>query len=185
MKRYVKILIFFLTILCTHCMKEDYIIEYQDDYPNKLAGNWVAFEFQGGTLEDAVAAEPYDLVTSLDPNRPGYMILDKLYAADVRIRAEYADSAFFVEMGENLEKVSTNNYDIDYASIDGYITSNPVLLSTLYQLALLYYENITFERSDLEDLIFLRAGFYDRMKAQVDTVLILGYRKTGFEEVTY
>jgi hypothetical protein len=166
-------------------MKEDYVIEYQNNYPNKLAGNWVAFEFQGGSLDGAVSTEPYDLVTSLDPNRPGSMILDKLYASDVRIRAEYVDSAFSVIIGENLEKVSTNNYDIHYVSLDGYITSNPVLLSTLYQLATIYFEDMAFEYSDLEDLIFLRAGFYDQLKAQIDTVLILGYRKTGFEEVSY
>jgi hypothetical protein len=166
-------------------MKEDYVIEYQLNYPNKLAGNWVAFEFQGGSLEGTISTEPYDLVTSLDPNRPGNMILDKLYASDVRIRAEYTDSAFTAKMCENLEKVSTNNYDIEFVSLDGYITSNPVLLSTLYQLASIYFENIAFERSDLEDLIFLRAGFYDQLKAQVDTVLIIGYRKTGFEDVSY
>jgi hypothetical protein len=166
-------------------MKEDYIIEYQSDYPSKLAGNWVAFEFQGGNLEDAVATEPYDIVTSLDPNRPGNMIVDKLYASDVRVRAEYSDSAFATVMGENLEKVSTNNYDIHYVTLDGYITTNPVLLSTLYQLAMIYFDDMAFERSDLEDLIFIRAGFYDDMEAQIDTVLILGYRKTGFEEVSY
>lgn len=185
MNRIFKILLIILVILCTRCMKEDYEIEYQNNYPNKLAGNWVAFEFQGGNLEGAVSSEPYDLVTSLDPNRSGYMILDKLYAADVRVRAEYVDSTFYVEMGENLEKVSTNNYDINFVSLDGYITSNPVLLTTLYQLALIYFEDIAFERSDLEDLIFIRAGFYDQLEAQIDTVLILGYRKTGFEEVSY
>jgi hypothetical protein len=88
-------------------------------------------------------------------------------------------------MAENLELIGTNNYDIEYVSLNGYITSNPVLLSTLYQLAVLFYEDMAFERSDLEDLIFIRAGFYDQYKAQVDTVLILGYRKTGFEEVSY
>lgn len=166
-------------------MKEDYVIEYQHNYPNKLAGNWVAFEFQGGSLEGSAAAEPYDLVTSLDPNRSGSMILDKLYNADVRVRAEYIDSTFTIEMGENLEKVSTNNFGIYYVSLDGYITSNPVLLSTLYQLATIYFEDMAFERSDLADLLFIRAGLYDQLKAQVDTVLILGYRKTGFEEVSY
>jgi hypothetical protein len=185
MKRIYRIQIFGILLLITACMKEDYTIEYQDNYPSKLAGNWVAFEFQGGSLEGAVSSEPYDLVTSLDPNRPGYMILDKLYGADVRVRAQYADSAFSITMGEQLEKISTNSYDIKYISINGYITSNPVLLSTLYYLASIYYEDMAFEQSDIKDLIFMRAGFYDQYKAVVDTVLILGYRKTGFEEITY
>lgn len=185
MKRFFNISIVFLVVFCWQCVKEDYVIDYQDDYPNDLAGNWIAFEFRGGNLEDSPPSEPYDLVTSIDPNRSNHIILDKLYDADVRVRAEYVDSTFSTSMAENLELIGTNNYDIEYVSINGYITSNPVLLSTLYQLALIYFEDMAFERSDLEDLIFMRAGFYDQYKAQVDTVLVLGYRKTGFEEVSY
>lgn len=37
----------FITCL-TSCLEKDYDIEYQDDYPNKLNGNWVVFEFPGG-----------------------------------------------------------------------------------------------------------------------------------------
>ncbi|MGD2036069.1 MAG: hypothetical protein PVF73_13480 [Bacteroidales bacterium] len=166
------------------CQEKDNEIEYQDGYPNKLAGNWVAFEFPGAEIED-VLYEPYDLVTSLDPNRTGYLILDKLYDSDIRVRTEYEDSAFYVHMGEQLEAISTNTHDVECISIDGYVTSNPVLISMVYNFAAITYENISFDESDIEDVIYLNAGFYDVYETLVDTVLIIGYRKTGFEETNY
>lgn len=166
-------------------MKEDYVIDYQEGYPSKLTGNWIAFEFRGGTIENASLMAPYNMVTSLDPNRQNALILDKLYGSDIRVRAEYSDTSFSVVMGEMLETVSTNVYAIKYVSLEGYITSNPVLVNTLYSLAASFYEDMAFDISYIEDLMFLRAGFYDKYKAQIDTALILGYRTTGFEEVSY
>lgn len=174
----------FLIGLCS-CTKEDYEIDYQEGYPSILSGNWTAFEFRGGTIENDALMAPYSMVTSLDPNRQNALILDKLYGSDVRVRAEYSDTSFSVVMGEVLETVSTNVYDIKYISLEGYITSNPVLVNTLYSLAVSFYDNLAFDVSYIEDLLFLRAGFYDEYKAQIDTVLILGYRTTGFEEVSY
>ncbi|MBA7545866.1 hypothetical protein ES705_38244 [subsurface metagenome] len=185
MKKYYKIFTtIFLITACLSCLKKDYEIEYQPDYPNKLAGNWVAFEFPDGEIGDIVY-KPYDLVTSLDPTNQGYLIIDKLYDADIRVRAAYNDSTFFAEMEKQLETISTNTYDIDYVSVDGYVTSNPILIELAYLFASLYFENISFEESDIEDIIYMHAGFYDAYEALVDTVLIVGYRKTGFEEVEY
>lgn len=184
---YIRHLILFTcaSLIIISCSKENYTIDYQDGYPNALADNWVAFEFRGGSLEGAVSTEPYDLVTSLDPNRPNSLIIDRLYASDVRIRTTYTDTSFSVVMGEMLESVSTNTFNIEYVTVTGYITANPVLTNTLYSLAQAYFEDMSFDRSDIEDLLFLRAGFYDQYKAPIDTVLILGYRKTGFEEVSF
>lgn len=113
------------------------------------------------------------------------MILDKLYNSDVRVRAEHNDSAFSVQMGEQLEQIGTNTFDIEYVSIDGYITVNPILIDLTYYFASESFENISFEISDIEDVIYMHAGFYDKYRALVDTVLIVGYRKTGFEETNY
>ena len=185
MKTKIRLLIVPIILVCLNsCFQKDYDIEYQEDYPNKLAGNWVVFEFPGGEIGNLIY-EPYDLVTSLDPNNPGSLIIDKLYNSDIRVRAEYEDSTFFVEMGEQLEKISTNTYDIEYLSIDGYITENPVLINMAFYFAALTFENISFEESDIEDIIYMNAGFYDQFKTLVDTVLIIGYRRTGFEETNY
>ncbi|MBN2521742.1 MAG: hypothetical protein JXB24_00630 [Bacteroidales bacterium] len=177
-------IVLFLVSSLMSCIQKDYDIGYQDDYPNKFAGNWIVFEFPGGEIGNTLY-EPYDLVTSLDPNNRGYMIIDKLYNSDTRVRAEYSDSAFYVCMGEQLEQISTNTYDIEYISVDGYITANPVLINMAYNFAALSFESISFEISDIEDIIYMHAGFYDAYKTVVDTVLIIGYRKTGFEETTY
>lgn len=184
MKKLFKIVWVILFILFAGACTKEYQIEYQAEYPSRLAGNWLAFEFPGAGIEGTLHP-PYDLVTSLDPNNQGYVILDKLYASDVRVRAGYSDTAIFVNMGEQLEKVSKNTYDIEYVSADGYVTENPVLLDFAYNLASQYYQNLTFYPEDISEILFLRAGFYDSYKAIVDTVLIIGYRKTGFEEVTY
>jgi hypothetical protein len=180
-----KILFYILVFLLgTSCGKDEKNIEYQAGYPNVLAGNWIAFEFKDGNLEGEIS-EPYDLVTSLDPNREGYIILDKMYASDVRVRAKYDTTSFKVVMGEQLEVISSENYNIAYISVDGYVTSEPILVNFLYLLANAYYENIAFRASDIKDVIIMHAGFYDEYNYPVDTVLIMGYRKTGFEDVSY
>ena len=173
--------VLFLIILS--CTKE-YDIEYQDGYPSLLADNWIVFEFQGGDIEGNIL-EPYEMVTALDPNMENSLIIDKIYNSDLRVKTTYADTAFSVDMGDQLELIGTNTYDIKYISINGYVTKNPVLTGFLYDLASAFYENMAFYPEDIQDLLFLRAGFYDIYKARVDTVLILGYRKTGFENVEY
>jgi hypothetical protein len=185
MNRSVVILIsFFAFLLILSCKKDETKIDYQEGYPNKLAGNWVVFEFPGakiaGTLYD-----PYDLVTALDPNNKGFMILDKLYASDVRVRAAYDSAKFKVEMGPQLETISTNTYDIAYVSLDGYVSHNPVIINAVYQFAQSSFENIGFTLNDSTDVILIHAGYYDKYKYLIDTVLIMGYRKTGFEDVRY
>jgi hypothetical protein len=179
--------ILFLTtafLLLTACSKKPYDIEYQKGYPNLFADNWIAFEFQGGDIEGEIL-DPYNLVTSLDPNRNGYLIIDQLYDCDIRVRAVYADTSFSVEMGDQLETISTNTYDVKYLTVKGYITTNPVLTSFTYDLATVFFEHIAFYPEDIKDVLFLRAGLYDEYKTRVDSILVIGYRKTGFEDVNY
>lgn len=159
-------------------------MEYQDGYPTTFADNWIVFEFQGGDVEGEML-DPYSIATALDPNREGFLIIDQLYNYDIRIRAPYADSSFNVVMGDQLETVSTNNQGVKFVTLNGYITTNPVLTSFVYDLATYFYENVAFYSSDIEDVLFIRAGLYDEFKNPVDTILILGYRETGFENVEY
>ncbi|MBN1950391.1 MAG: hypothetical protein JW801_04255 [Bacteroidales bacterium] len=159
-------------------------VEYAEGYPSKLAGNWIAFEFQGAELSGRVL-DPYEIATALDPNRTDALILDKLYNADVRVRADISDTAFSVRMGDQLELVSTNNYGIKYISAKGYVTTNPVLITLIYDVATLFFEDMSFYEADIEDVMLIRAGFYDDYQSVIDTVLILGYRKTGFENVSF
>jgi hypothetical protein len=171
-------------LLLASCSEKSYDIEYQKGYPNAFADNWIAFEFQGGNIEGNIL-EPYNLVTALDPNRDGYLIIDQLYDSDIRVRAAYTDTAFSIEMGNQLETISTNTYGVKYISVDGYVTTNPVLTNFAYNLATIFYEHMAFYPSDIKDVLFLRAGLYDEYKSRVDTLLVIGYRKTGFENVEY
>jgi hypothetical protein len=171
-------------LLLVSCSKKSYDIEYQDGYPNIFADNWIAFEFQGGDIEGEIL-DPYNLVTALDPNRQGYLIIDQLYDSDIRVRTAYSDSSFAVEMGDQLETISTHTYGVKYLTVSGYITTNPVLTGFAYDLATVFFENMAFYPEDIKDVLFLRAGLYDEYKIRVDTVLVIGYRKTGFENVDY
>jgi hypothetical protein len=171
-------------LLLISCSEKPYDIEFQQGYPNTLADNWIAFEFQGGDIEGEIL-DPYDLVTSLDPNRQGCLIIDQLYGCDIRVRTEFADSSFSVEMGDQLETISTDTYGVKYLTVNGYVTTNPVLTSFVYDLATYFFDNLAFYPEDIKDVLFLRAGLYDKYINPVDTLLILGYRKTGFENIEY
>lgn len=166
----------------TSCKKDDYEIEYQDGYPNKLAGNWVVFEFQGGNVNGAVIS--HDLVTALDPNKKGYLIFDKLYNSDIRVRAAYDSNKFSVDMGPQLETINDDS-DIKFISLRGHVSDDVYLVDQVYTLAYYSFDNIAFEESDIKDAMIIYAGFYDENKQLLDSTLILGYRKIGFEEVEY
>ena len=171
-------------LLLSGCKKDKSTVD-QNGYPDKLADNWIAFELHGGSISGA-SYEPYDLVTSLDPNHDGYVLLDKLYASDIRVRAPYTqDTIIHVDKGDQLELVSKNTYNVAYVSLDGYITTNPFWINASWQLANIYYPNLSFQQSDIQDVLYLHAGYYDKYNALIDTVLLIAYRKTGFENVSY
>lgn len=175
---------FILLVGIISCKKDDYNIDYQDGYPNNLNGNWVVFEFQGGQLSGHLY-DPYDLVTALDPNRKGYLILDKLYNSNLRIRAEFNDSAkFYAQMGPQLETVNDDS-DIKYVTLHGQVSDEYYLIQQVYSLAAASFENIAFDASDIKEAIIIYVGYYDQYKDLYDSTLIMGYRKTGFENVDY
>lgn len=178
----------FAVILITSiaaCSEDPGEIEYAAGYPSKLAGNWVVFQFHGGDLDGPLTG-PYDIVTALDANRPGYLIVDNIYNSGVRARAEIlGDTGIVANKVEQLELINKGGYGIETVSIDGYIQENSILANFLYSLAAASFENIAFTADDITEIIFFRAGLYDELDAPVDTIMIMGYRKTGFEDVDY
>jgi hypothetical protein len=173
-----------IAIFLSSCKKDDPKIEYQEGYPSNLAGNWVVFEFPGGETSGNLY-DPYDLVTALDPNNKGNLILDKLYNSNLRIRAAYNDSSkFYVEMGPQLESINDDS-DIKFVTMRGQVSDEYYLIQTVYSLAAYSFENIAFDVSDIKDAIIIYAGYYDQDRNLYDTTLIMGYRKTGFENVDY
>lgn len=178
-----------LLVVLSSCTKDDEPIEYANGGPSTLAGNWVAFQFHGGELEGPFTG-PYDITTAIDPNTAGNLIVDNIYNTGIRARAGIlGDTAFVAEYTPQLEVINKGGYGIEHVSIDGYVGSeyfyHYVLFDFVYRLASASFENKSFSEDAIEDIIFFRAGLYDEEGASVDSILVLGYRKTGFEDVDY
>jgi hypothetical protein len=168
------------------CNKEKDEIKYAKGYPNKLAGNWIVFEFPGGDLGDEYRS-PYYMVTALDPNNDSSLVLDNLYNANLRIKTRIkGDTGFFAFKTQQLEVTGKGDYDIERISIEGYINNNDILIQyVLYPLAVANFPNMSFSEDEMTEVIFFHAGFYNKNDELIDTVMVMGYRMTGFENVEY
>jgi hypothetical protein len=179
-----RILLLFVFVFFA-CNKGDEEIDYANGYPSKLAGNWVVFEFQGGDLNGRIS-DPYDMVTALSPNDDNTLVLDNLYNSKTRIKAQIkGDTSFIAHQTDQLEVINKGGFGIEKISIEGYINDNYVLKNFVYRLALSSFENMAFTEDAIEEIIFFRAGYYDIYNSLVDTVMVIGYRKTGFEDEDY
>jgi hypothetical protein len=178
------IIIFVLTLVAilNSCKKDNDGIP--EKTPDILDGNWVVFETRVSDIGELIEA-PFDLVTAVDPNNDSLLVIDNLYSSGLRVKAIIDTTSFEVHKGEQLEKINARDKDIVSISLRGYVSTESVLVNTIYSLAASYYEHISFEASDIEDVIFIRAGYYDEYDDRLDTVMILGYRKTGFEDESY
>lgn len=177
--------LFLIAVFLLSCSDNDYEIEHADGYPSKMAGNWVVFEFQGGRLDGTITG-PYDMSTALMPNDINTIVLDNLYNSGTRIKVPLVgDSAFIQEKAKQLEVINKGGYGIETISIDGYISDNFILKDFIYQLAVSSMDDMAFTKDHITEIIFYRAGFYDRYNSLIDSVMVMGYRKTGFEEEKY
>ncbi len=177
--------IFILGALLISCSDNNDDIDYASGNPSILPGNWVVFEFQGGNLEGRLSG-PYDMATALLPDNSRILVLDNLYNSGTRIKARlYSDSAFFEEKADQLEVINMGGYGIEKISINGYINDNSILKNFIYQLAQNSMENMAFSMGQMTEVIFFRAGFYDQYNSLIDSVMVMGYRKTGFEDEDY
>ncbi len=178
---------FFSIIILFSCSESDYKIEYASGYPSMLAGNWVVFEFQGGTLDGSLGG-PYDMSTALAPNEGDktMLVMDNLYNSGSRIKVDVlADTGFYADKADQLDVINMGGYGIEKISISGYINDNYILQDFIYQLAQMSFENIAFSKNQMTEIIFYRAGYYDQYNTLIDSVLVMGYRKTGFEDEVY
>ncbi len=163
------IFIFALLIGFTSCNKDDYTVEYQSGYPNKLAGNWRAVEYQNAeVVNDRVISfdnisDPFDLVSALDPNSEDSLVFDNIYDSNIRVKVQYNDSTFSVVKGRQLEVINYGRYGIYYVSIDGRYNYDEVY----------------------GDYLTIHVGLYDKYSALFDTMFVAAFRKTGFEDTEY
>ena len=146
------------------CEDSGYEIEYQDGYPNKLAGNWIAFDYQL-TKENYVMAidtiNDFDLTTDEQFSRFAYLLeitgvsdqYDLVTALDPNAQNRYKDQ---------LEVINKGGYDITFVSLSGQMVED-----------------------SQGDMIFMVVGLFDEEKALLESLLIAAYRKTGFEDTEY
>jgi hypothetical protein len=158
-----------MMLFLSSCEDDSYTIDYQDGYPNKLAGNWRAIEFQNATVVNDLITDAdnvsdfFDLVTALDPNSKDSMVIDNIYDSDIRVKVSYQDNTFSVTKGSQLEVINHGQYDIYYVSVNGkYIVDE-----------------------EYGDYMAMHIGLYDKYSALFDTMYVVAFRKTGFEDVDY
>lgn len=176
-------------LLLFSCEDPDYEIEYQEGYPNKLAGNWVAFDYQltkenymmaidtinhfdlandmhfekfVGLLEITGESDQYDLVTALDPFFENSIIISNIYNSGIRMQVDYHDLFFEGRLKDQLEVINNGGYNINFVSASGQMIEDPQ-----------------------GDMFFMVVGLYDQEKALVESMLIAAYRKSGFEDTDY
>jgi hypothetical protein len=110
----------FLFLTLAACSKDSGLPEKQ---PSEFDGNWVVFEIRENEIFDQIEG-PFDLVTSVDPNRDYTVLIDNLYASGLRIRSPYDTTAFEVVMAEQLEKNNAGFKNIAFISARGYVSDN-------------------------------------------------------------
>jgi len=145
-------------------------IEYQTGYPTKMAGNWYVFDFQGrfvtiDSLNQIDFEEPdkvdgaFYLSTALDPSDNGFLVIQNIYNNNLRVKAKMDSNRFFVNYGEQLEKIKISGDTISFITLEGYV----------------------FEASE-GDRIVMTIGLYDKRKLFYDSIVTYGFRKTGWED---
>ncbi len=175
--------------LLSSCEEAGYEIEYQDGYPNKLAGNWIASDYQltkenymmaidtinyfnlasdddferfARLLEITGVSDEYDLVSALDPYFQNSIVFNNIYNSGIRTRVDYRDNLFEGRYKDQLEVINKGGYDITFVSLSGQMIEDPE-----------------------GDMIFMVVGLYDGEHALLESLLIAAYRKTGFEDTEY
>ncbi len=181
----------FLTgLLFYSCNKDDYDIEYASNNPDYLVGDWISFQFQGGSLSGQYYGN-YTISTAADPDNGNMLIMNNIYNTDVRIKVPIiGDTTIYSKNTTQLEVIDEGSYGIQSVSINGYFYhvddysyQATTLQSFMYSMAASIFENISFEADDIEDLMVFYAGLYDSNNSLVDSILVMGYRKTGLEDV--
>ena len=114
--------------------------------------------------------------------------MDNLFNTGTRASVDVVfDTAIKANRTEQLEQINMGGYGIKTVSVDGYINSvnryNNALANFIYRLAKAAFENSSFTEDDISDIILFRSGSYDSEGSLIDTVLVMGYKKTGFERI--
>jgi hypothetical protein len=153
----------------TSCEDNSYDIEYQEGCPNVLAGNWTAIEFQNATVVNGRItyadniSDYFDMVSALDPNSNDSLIIGNIYDSNIRVKVHYENDRFGITKGKQLEVINHGQYGIYYVSVDGNYNND----------------------EESGEYLTMHIGLYDKYSALFDTMYVIAFRKTGFEDTDY
>jgi len=163
------VIIFGLILILTSCEDDSYDIEYQEGYPNVLAGNWVAIEFQNAIVVNGLPtswdniSDYFDIVTALDPNSNDSLVIGNIYDSNIRVKVHYENDKFNVTKGNQLEVINYGQYGIYYVSVNGNYNND----------------------EESGEYLTMHIGLYDKYSSLFDTMYVIAFRKTGFEDTDY
>ncbi|NBC83150.1 MAG: hypothetical protein GVY19_07185 [Bacteroidetes bacterium] len=157
-------------LLLTMACEEEQQVDYQEGYPNRMAGNWYVYDFNGKFVSidslhqiDIQNPEmfegPYYLSTALDPESDDSIVIQNIYNANVRVKARLDSNRFFTTYGKQLEVFNLGGDSIRYVSLEGYIIDG-----------------------NDGDIIVMTIGLYQTKHTNYDSIFTYGFRKTGWED---
>ncbi len=158
-----------LFIILASCEDSNYDIEYQEGYPNVLAGNWDAIEFQNATVVNGQItyadniSDYFDMVSALDPNSSDSLVIGNIYDSNIRVKVHYENNRFDITKGNQLEVINHGTYGIYYVSVNGNYNND----------------------EESGEYLTMHIGLYDKYSALFDTMYVIAFRKTGFEDTDY
>jgi len=182
-------IIILLVVVC--CKDDSYNIEYQKGYPNRIAGNWYAYDIEISEnkyqqLFDTIQyfdlenndqlkkfllmidldnlSDRYNLTSALDPAREGFFIIDNINNNGNRVRCSYLINKFVTKFSPQLNLINKEINKIEYISISGQLIR---------------------KENESNDILLFITGLYDKNKIAQKYLLIIALRKTGFEDVNY
>lgn len=168
LKKYGAILgcMLFFTLAC----EKEASIDYQPGYPDRMAGNWYVYDFQGKFVhidslhqinidEPDLFEGPYYLSTAMDPNHKDSLVIQNIYNANLRVKAKLDSNRFFTVYGDQLEVFNRGGDSIFYVSLEGYVIDGSE-----------------------GDRIVMTIGLYDKNQQYYDSIFTYGFRKTGWED---
>jgi hypothetical protein len=158
--------LFFIALAC----EKENQVSYQQGYPDRMAGNWYVYDFQGKFVqidslnqihfdEPDLFVGPYYLSTALDPGHLDSLVIQNIYGANLRVKAKLDSNRFFTIYGDQLEVFNRGGDSIFFVSLEGYVIDGQE-----------------------GDRIVMTIGLYDKNKNYYDSIFTYGFRKTGWED---
>ncbi|NJM16895.1 MAG: hypothetical protein HC896_17325 [Bacteroidales bacterium] len=88
----------YLVLLALWGCNKEYQVKYATGHPNRLVGNWIAYEFPDGRITPQNRGDYYTITTALDPANSDSLIIDNIYDSRLRVKAHIDTTSFRLSM---------------------------------------------------------------------------------------